>query len=96
MRRAVGAPVDGAGDRGKLALEQLVECRGRIAHDVAVELPQRLRDLGAIGVEFERVRQESHALLVGIEHGLEPRIEILFLHVRNEGLRFYQNFRLRR
>ena len=96
MRGAIGAAVGGAGDGGELALEQLIECRGRIAHDFAVERPQRLGDFRPVGVELERVRQKPHALLVRIEHGLEPRIEILLLHVRNEGLRFDQNFRLRR
>ena len=88
MRGAIGAAVDRADDGRELALEELIERRGRIAHDVAVERPQRLGDLRPIGIELQRIRQEAHALLVGIEHRLEPRVEVLFLHVGNEGLGF--------
>jgi hypothetical protein len=96
VRGAVSAAVGHAGDRRELALEQLVERRARITHDVAVELPQRLGDLRPVGVELERIRQESHALLVGLDHGREPRVEVLLAHIRDERLGFEQNFRLGR
>src|SRR5262245_55573011 len=96
VRGAIGAAVGGAGDRGELALEQLVERRSGIAHHVAVELPQRLGDLRPVRVELERVRQETHALLVGLEHRLEPGVEVLLAHVGNERLGLEQNLRLGR
>src|SRR3984957_19550582 len=96
VRRAVGAAVGRAGDRRELALEQLIERRRGIAHDVAVEPPQRLGDLGPMGIELERVRQEAHAHLVGLDHRLEARIEIRLAHVGNERLALDEDFRLGR
>src|ERR1700722_13227931 len=96
VRRAVGAAVGRAGDRRELALEQLIERRRGVAHDVAVEPPQRLGDLGPMGIELERVRQEAHAHLVGLDHRLEARIEIRLAHVGNERLALDEDFRLGR
>jgi hypothetical protein len=95
VRRAIGAAIGGAGHRGQLALEQLIEGRARITHDVAVELPQGLGDLRPVGVELERIRQEAHALLVGLDHWLEARVELRLAHVGDERLGFEQDLRLR-
>ena len=71
MRRAVGAAVRPRGDCRQLALEELVEGRARVAHDVAVEPEQRLGDLGPMRVELQRVGEETHALHVGLDRGSE-------------------------
>ena len=86
MRRAVGAAVGLAGYRRELALEELVERRARVAHDVAVEPEQRLGDLGAVGVELERVRQEAHALHVGLDHRAQALDHLRVGNVRDERL----------
>ena len=49
------------------SLEELVERRGRVAHDLAVERPQRLGDLRPMGIELERIGQKAHAFLVRLE-----------------------------
>jgi hypothetical protein len=46
------------GHRSEPALETLVERRRRVAHEVAVQLPQRLRDFRTLHVKLERIRQE--------------------------------------
>ena len=59
MRCAEGAAGCPGGHRRELALEELVEGRAWVAHDVAVEPEQRLGDLGPMGIKFQRVGGES-------------------------------------
>jgi len=94
VRCRVGAAVDGAGDRGELALEKPVKRRGGVAHDVAFEPPQRLGDLRPPGIELVGVGQKANLAAAVLDHGLQPVIEVRLAHVRDEGLGLEQDLGL--
>ncbi len=88
MRDGVSASIHDACDSRKPSLEELIQRRGGIAHDLAVQAPCGGGDVGAPGMEAQGVRKESHALLVRTKQVLQLAGKLLLVQIRYEGRRW--------
>ena len=88
MRHAIGRPVEGAAERRDSPLELAVEMARRIPHHGVVEPDQAFEKLRAVHVEPERVGQEAHAPLIGIDGGGEIAGEAGAVGVGDRGIGF--------